>query len=252
MPIRFLHLLTLALSGCFIPGMLPTPTSHREAKERSLRDSVVVISMDTAFYLGAPLYLANIAFNSSGNPIITISTMDRSPLAKFSALRPVNDDTVIFIMRLLPLNKHVSTRLPKNPTAPAKFMHQARLFAGSRVDADTLVTLLARGVLSDERDVDSLVARQERENRVLVGSVKVRNRCACTVLLFTGDDPSFGSGQILNISGNSIGSIGAIQRGKKLWLIDNDRKPISSVFIGERTREVEIGGDGKSLMILDF
>lgn len=244
-------ILAFSLAGCFIPGMVPTATSHREAKERSLRDSAVVISMDTAFYLARPVYLASVGFNVSGNPIITISTMERSPLARFSATRPVNDDTVIFIIRLLPVDKHVSIRLPKNPTAPAKFIHESHLFDGPRVDPHILTTLLASGVLNHEPEADSMVARQERERSVVAGSVSVRNRCGRTVLLFSGDDPSFGSGQLLTIGGNSIGTVGAIRRGRKLWLVDDDRRTLGSVFITERTREVEIGSDGKSITVYD-
>ena len=77
-------------------------------------------------------------------------------------------------------------------------------------------------------------------------SVSIRNRCSKTVKVFYGQKPKFGSGTTSSLSSNSVMSH-TFRPGDMFWTIDDKENGLSSVTVGENTREIEVGSDCSSL-----
>lgn len=77
-------------------------------------------------------------------------------------------------------------------------------------------------------------------------SVSIRSACAKTVKVFYGDKPKFGSGTSSTVSSNSV-SNKTFKPGDMMWVVDDKDEGLASVKIEDKTKELEIGSDCKSI-----
>lgn len=70
-------------------------------------------------------------------------------------------------------------------------------------------------------------------------SVDIRSSCGKTMPVFYGEKPGFSSGTFSSIESNSVESH-SFQPGEQMWLVDDNRNPISSVTISPGMHELEI------------
>ena len=79
-------------------------------------------------------------------------------------------------------------------------------------------------------------------------SVSIRSACAKTAKVFYGDKPKFGSGTSSTVSSNSV-SNKTFKPGDMMWVVDEKDEGLASVKVEDKTKEIEIGSDCKSIKL---
>lgn len=77
-------------------------------------------------------------------------------------------------------------------------------------------------------------------------SVSIRSACPKTAKVFYGDKPKFGSGTSSTVSSNSV-SNKTFKPGDMMWVVDEEDEGLASVKVEDKTKEIEIGSDCKSI-----
>lgn len=72
-------------------------------------------------------------------------------------------------------------------------------------------------------------------------SVSIKNNCGSTAKIFFGEKPKFGSGTYSSLGSNTRTNH-SFRPGDSFWVVDDGQNGLSSVQVGEGTREIEIQG----------
>ncbi|MBS1914590.1 MAG: hypothetical protein JST22_21585 [Bacteroidetes bacterium] len=257
-------LFVLLFTGCFGPRALE---SHDAARERSARDGVAVISMDTLYYKGRGVYLAHARDAATGKA--ELRTFSGTLLASTADRYNAPGDSIDYVMEFPTVAGRLVVRAVDDDPAFGALI-DGGVLVGDRVDPGALMryadarTGVLRSYRIAMRTRDSINAAYaaarardaatsgstggsgNADGRPSVGcSAQLHNKGSNTVRIFIGEKPGYSTGTFDRISGNTWGM--TINCGDRVWIVDDRDNGVTSTVVGSGVRYVLIGEDGRSI-----